>query len=200
MLQAAGESKCCACSLLLETCSAISEEMTMADSLKKYIRNIPDFPKQGILFRDITTLLKNKAAFKKAIDSLARAVKVKKIDYVVAVESRGFIFGAALAYKLGAGFVPVRKKGKLPAETLSVTYDLEYGTDTLEIHKDAVSPDSKILVVDDLLATGGTVAAVCQLTQKIKAKVAGIIFLIELCGLKGRDKLKNYPVFSLIKY
>lgn len=174
--------------------------MATTDSLKKYIRDIPDFPKQGILFRDITTLLKNKTAFKRTIDGLARAVKEKKIDYVVAVESRGFIFGAALAYKLGAGFVPVRKKGKLPAETLSITYDLEYGTDTLEIHKDAIRPDSKILVVDDLLATGGTVAAVCQLTQKVKANVAGIIFLIELCSLKGRDKLKNYPVFSLIKY
>jgi adenine phosphoribosyltransferase len=172
----------------------------MSATLKKFIRNIPDFPKQGILFRDITTLLKNKTAFKKAIDGLAQTVKGKKIDYVVAVESRGFIFGAALAYKLGVGFVPVRKKGKLPAKTISVTYDLEYGTDTLQMHKDAIGPNSKILIVDDLLATGGTVSAVCQLSKKIGSKIVGIIFLIELCGLKGRDKLKGYPIYSLIQY
>lgn len=172
----------------------------MSDGLKKHIRNIPDFPKQGILFRDITTLLKDKKAFKGAIDSLAKAVKGKKVDYVVCVESRGFIFGAALAYKLGVGFVPVRKKGKLPAETISANYSLEYGVDTLEMHKDAFKQNAKILVVDDLLATGGTVAAVCQLCEQVKAKIVGIIFLIELCDLKGRDKLKNYPVFSLIKY
>ena len=172
----------------------------MSDVLKKHIRNIPDFPKQGILFRDITTLLKDKTAFKKAIDGLAKIVKGKKIDYVVAVESRGFIFGAALAYKLGAGFIPIRKKGKLPAETISASYALEYGTDSLEMHKDALKENSKILIVDDLLATGGTVAAVCQLTQQVKAKIAGIVFLIELCDLKGRDKLKGYPVYSLIQY
>ncbi len=172
----------------------------MAAALKKFIRNIPDFPKQGILFRDITTLLKSKTAFKKAVDALAQSVKGKKIDYVVAVESRGFIFGAALAYKLGVGFIPVRKKGKLPAETISAAYALEYGTDSLEMHKDALKASSKILIVDDLLATGGTVAAVCQLAQQAKAKIAGIVFLIELCDLKGRDKLKNYPVYSLIQY
>lgn len=172
----------------------------MAASLKKYIRNIPDFPKQGILFRDITTLLNNKIAFKKSVDSLAKSVKGKKIDYVVAVESRGFIFGAALAYKLGAGFVPVRKKGKLPSETISANYSLEYGIDTLQMHKDAFKANSKILIVDDLLATGGTVAAVCQLAEQLKAKIAGIIFLIELCDLKGREKLKNYPIYSLIQY
>ena len=172
----------------------------MSEALKKHIRNIPDFPKQGILFRDITTLLKNKTAFKKAINGLAQTANGKKIDYVVAVESRGFIFGAALAYKLGAGFIPVRKKGKLPAETISASYALEYGTDSLEMHKDALKENSKILIVDDLLATGGTVAAVCQLTQQVKAKIAGIVFLIELCDLKGRDKLKGYPVYSLIQY
>jgi len=172
----------------------------MKKGLEKFIRAIPDFPKEGILFRDITTLLNNKTAFKKSIDSLAGLVKGKKIDYVVAVESRGFIFGAALAYKLGAGFIPVRKKGKLPAETISATYQLEYGTDTLEMHKDAIKPNSKILIVDDLLATGGTVSAVCQLSGQVKAKVTGIIFLIELCGLKGREKLKGYPVYSLIQY
>ena len=172
----------------------------MSEALKKHIRNIPDFPKQGILFRDITTLLKNKTAFKKAINGLAQTANGKKIDYVVAVESRGFIFGAALAYKLGAGFIPVRKKGKLPAETISATYALEYGTDSLEMHKDALKANSKILIVDDLLATGGTVAAVCQMTEQVKAKIAGIVFLIELCDLKGRDKLKGYPVYSLIQY
>ena len=172
----------------------------MSEQLKKYIRSIPDFPKQGILFRDITTLLKNKAAFKKSIDDLAKIVKGKKIDCVVAVESRGFIFGAALAYKLGAGFIPVRKKGKLPAETISADYALEYGTDSLFMHKDALQPGSKVLIVDDLLATGGTAAAVCQMIGQLKAKISGIIFLIELCDLKGRDKLKNYPVYSLIRY
>lgn len=172
----------------------------MSEALKQYIRSIPDFPKQGILFRDITTLLKDKAAFKKAINALAQAVKGKKIDYVIAVESRGFIFGAPLALKLGAGFIPVRKKGKLPAETISAEYALEYGTDSLYMHKDAIKPNAKVLIVDDLLATGGTMAAVCQLTAKVQAKIAGIIFLIELCDLKGRDKLKGYPVFSLIKY
>jgi len=172
----------------------------MSDQLKKHIRSIPDFPKAGILFKDITTLLKNKAAFKKAIDSLAKAVKGKKIDYVLSIESRGFIFGAALAYKLGAGFVPVRKKGKLPAETICATYSLEYGTDTLEMHKDAIRPNSKILIVDDLLATGGTMQAVVQMAEKAQAKISGIIFLIELCDLKGREKLKGYPVHSILKY
>ncbi|MFH0877473.1 MAG: adenine phosphoribosyltransferase [Candidatus Omnitrophota bacterium] len=172
----------------------------MSDALKKFIRNIPDFPKQGILFRDITTLLNDKDAFQKSVDALAEAVKDQKVDYVIAVESRGFIFGAPLAYKLGAGFVPVRKKGKLPAETISAEYALEYGADSLHMHKDALKPDSRVLIVDDLLATGGTMAAVCQLTEKLKAKICGIIFLIELCDLKGRDKLKGYPVFSLIQY
>ncbi|MFB3919949.1 MAG: adenine phosphoribosyltransferase [Candidatus Velamenicoccus archaeovorus] len=172
----------------------------MDTSLKKYIRHIPDFPKQGILFYDITTLLKNKAAFKKAIDGLAKIAKGKKIDYVVSVESRGFIFGAALAYKLGAGFIPVRKKGKLPAETISADYALEYGTDSLYMHKDALKASSRVLIVDDLLATGGTAAAVCSMARQLKSKIAGIIFLIELCGLKGREKLKDYPVYSLIQY
>ena len=178
----------------------VLRKVAMSEQLKKHIRSIPDFPKEGILFRDITTLLKNKTAFKKSIDSLAKVVQGKKIDYVVAIESRGFIFGAALAYKLGAGFVPVRKKGKLPAETISVSYALEYGTDNLEMHKDAIKSNSNILIVDDLLATGGTMAAVVEMAEKVKAKVSGIIFLIELCGLKGREKLKGYPVFSLIQY
>lgn len=168
--------------------------------LKDCIRNIPDFPKPGILFRDITTLLKDKKAFKLATDALVSKYKGKKIDAVVAVEARGFILGGALAHKLGAGFVPVRKKGKLPYKTNSVTYALEYGTDTLEIHHDALKEGEKILIVDDLLATGGTIKAVTELVSQLKAKIVGIVFLIELTDLKGRDKLKDYPIFSLIKY
>ena len=169
-------------------------------NLKNHIRNIPDFPKPGILFRDITTLLKDKKAFKQAVDALAAKFKNKKIDAVVAVEARGFILGGAIAHKLGAGFVPVRKKGKLPAATNSVTYDLEYGTDTLAMHHDARSPQDKVLIVDDLLATGGTVKAVTDLVKQIQGKIAGIAFLIELKDLKGKNKLKDYAVFSLIKY
>lgn len=168
--------------------------------LKKHIRSIPDFPKQGILFRDITTLLKNKSAFKSALEAIVKKYRNKKIDTVVAVEARGFILGGAIANKLSAGFVPVRKKGKLPYKTKSVTYDLEYGTDTLEIHQDAINPGDKILIVDDLLATGGTVKAVTNLVKQAKGRITGIAFLIELSDLKGREKLKDYPVFSLIKY
>jgi len=168
--------------------------------LKKHIRNIPDFPKTGILFKDITTLLKNKGAFKQAIDALAAKYKNKKIDLVVAVEARGFILGGVIAHKLGAGFVPVRKKGKLPAKTNSVTYELEYSRDRLEMHQDAINPGEKVLIVDDLLATGGTVKAVTDLVQQLKGKIVGIAFLIELKDLKGIAKLKGYPVYSLIKY
>jgi adenine phosphoribosyltransferase len=168
--------------------------------LKSCIRGIPDFPKAGILFRDITTLLRDKKAFKAAIDALAVKYKNKKIDAVAAVEARGFILGGAIAHKIGAGFIPVRKKGKLPWQTKSVTYDLEYGTDTLEIHHDAVKPGDNILIVDDLLATGGTVKAVTDLITQLKGKVAGIAFLIELTDLKGKDLLKGYPIFSLVKY
>lgn len=174
--------------------------MSKKIGLKDYIRNIPDFPKPGILFRDITTLLKDKGAFKLAVDTLANRYKKKKIDVVVAVEARGFILGGAIAHKIGAGFVPVRKMGKLPAETNSVTYALEYGTDTLEIHQDAITSGNRVLIVDDLLATGGTVKAVTDLVKKQKAKIIGIAFLIELTDLKGRDKLKDYPLYSLIKY
>ena len=168
--------------------------------LKAQIRNIADFPKPGILFRDITTLLKDKKAFKLAVDTLAKKYKNKKIDLVVAVEARGFILGGAIAHKLGAGFVPVRKKGKLPAKANAVTYDLEYGSDTLEIHHDAISKENRVLIVDDLLATGGTVKAVTDLVKQLEGKIVGITFLIELLDLKGRDKLKDYPLFSLIKY
>lgn len=168
--------------------------------LKKCIRNIPDFPKPGILFRDITTLLNNKLAFKTAINKLSEKYKNKNIDKVVAVEARGFILGGAIAHKLNAAFVPVRKKGKLPAKTSAATYDLEYGTDTLEMHQDAIKRGDKVLIVDDLLATGGTVRAVTDLVNKLKGKISGIAFLIELTDLKGKEKLKEYPVYSLIKY
>lgn len=168
--------------------------------LKNHIRDIPDFPKPGILFKDITTLLQNKDAFKKAVDALADEFKNKKIDVVVAVEARGFILGGAVAHQLGAAFVPVRKKGKLPWKTNSATYELEYGTDTLEMHHDAIKPLDKVLVVDDLLATGGTVKAVTDLVTQQKGKILGIAFLIELTFLKGKEKLSGYPIFSLIKY
>ena len=174
--------------------------MTKKIELKKHIRSIPDFPKPGILFRDITTLLKDKKAFKSAVESLVNKYKKKKIDKVVAVEARGFILGGVVAHKLGVGFVPVRKPGKLPWKTNSVTYALEYGTDTLEMHHDAINPGERVLIVDDLLATGGTVKAVTDLVKQLQGKIIGIAFLIELTDLKGREKLKDYPVYSLIKY
>ena len=169
-------------------------------NLSDYIRSIPDWPKKGILFRDITPLLGNPAAFQQSIETLAEPCKNKKIDYVGAVEARGFIFGAAVAAKLGIGFVPIRKKGKLPYKTETITYDLEYGKDTLEVHIDAVKKNSKILMVDDLLATGGTMVAACRLIEKIGGKVEGIAFLIELADLNGREKLKNYNVSAVLKY
>ncbi|MBF0504418.1 MAG: adenine phosphoribosyltransferase [Candidatus Omnitrophica bacterium] len=168
--------------------------------LKKYIRDIPNFPKEGIIFKDISTLIKDPAAFKKSIDTLAGTYKNQRVQYVVGVEARGFIFGAALAYKLGAGFIPVRKKGKLPYKTKKVTYQLEYGVDTLEIHEDAIAPKARVLVVDDLLATGGTVKAVIDLLKEQKAKIVGVAFLVELAFLKGKEKLKDLPIYSVIKY
>ena len=168
--------------------------------LKKYIRDIPNFPQEGIIFKDISTLLKNKGAFRKSIDILAAKFKKERVQYVVGVEARGFIFGAALAYKLNAGFVPVRKKGKLPYKTKSVTYQLEYGTDTLEIHADALAPNARVLIVDDLLATGGTVKAVLDLILAQRVKIVGIAFLVELKFLKGKEKLKDMPIYSIIQY
>ena len=172
----------------------------MTQDLKKLIRNVKDYPKKGVVFRDITTLLKNGKAFKKAVDQLYKRCEGKKIDLVVAVESRGFILGGALANRLGVGFVPVRKFGKLPADRIEQKYDLEYGTDSLEIHKDAVKKGQKVLIVDDLLATGGTLRAACKLVEKLGGKVVGILILIELSFLKGTEKLQNYELFSLIKY
>jgi len=168
--------------------------------LKRYIRNIPDWPKKGILFRDITPLLADPGAFEAAVEALCAEFTEAGIEYVAAVEARGFIFGAAVAAKLGAGFVPIRKKGKLPWQTESVSYDLEYGTDTLEVHRDAIGSQAKVLMVDDLLATGGTMAAACRLIEKIGGQVAGIAFLIELLSLRGREKITGYKVTSIVSY
>ena len=172
----------------------------MKKRLEDAIRSIPDFPKAGILFRDITTLLQDKDAFKEAVDLISKKFEGKGIDKVVAVEARGFIFGGAVAHRIGAGFVPVRKKGKLPWKTSSVSYELEYGTDTLEMHEDAVEKGEKVLIIDDLLATGGTVRAVADLVEKKQAKIVGIAFVIELIDLHGKDKLKEYPIYSLVKF
>ena len=168
--------------------------------LKSYIRDIPDWPKKGIIFRDITPLLMNPKAFKASVDALCADFTDSGIAYVAAVEARGFIFGSAVAEKLGVGFVPIRKKGKLPWQTESITYDLEYGTDTLEVHSDAVKSGGKVLMVDDLLATGGTMAAACKLVEKTGGTVTGIAFLIELAGLQGREKIAGYKVTSIISY
>jgi len=173
---------------------------TEAIDLEKYIRSIPDWPKKGILFRDITPLLADPKAFAAAIDALCAGFTEAGIEYVAAVEARGFIFGAAAARKLGVGFVPIRKKGKLPFKTESVTYDLEYGTDTLEVHSDAVRSGAKVLMVDDLLATGGTMAAACKLIEKIGGQIAGIAFLIELRELAGREKLTGYKIETVLSY
>jgi adenine phosphoribosyltransferase len=168
--------------------------------LKALIRDIPDFPKPGILFRDITTLLRDRAGLQYSIDTLAVKVIDLQPHYIVGMESRGFIFGAALAYKLGIGFIPVRKPGKLPAEVHSVEYALEYGTDKLEIHQDAVVPGSRILIVDDLIATGGTAAATAKLLQDVGANLVGCAFVIELDALNGRSHLPNVPIISLVHY
>jgi adenine phosphoribosyltransferase len=164
------------------------------------IRSVPDFPIEGILFYDITTLLKDPAALKESIDRLTAQYQRAGVDVVVGIESRGFIFGIPLAYNLGVGFVPVRKPGKLPAETLAETYALEYGVNTLEIHKDGIEKGQKVLVVDDLLATGGTAKATCNLVEKLGGQVVGLAFAIELTFLKGRELLKGYEVFSLLQY
>jgi len=168
--------------------------------LKQHIRDIPDFPKEGIIFKDITTLLKDKDAFKKSVDLLVKKFKKERIEYVIGVEARGFIFGSVIAYKLGAGFIPVRKKGKLPYKTKRISYALEYGTDELEIHEDALVGNSRVLIVDDVLATGGTIKAVCDLVKAQGAEIAGVAFLVELGFLKGKSKLQGMSVYSIIKY
>ncbi len=171
-----------------------------SDQLKKLIREIPDFPKKGILFYDITTLLKDKSGYAALIDQLAEHYIGKQVDLILGMEARGFIFGPALAYRLNAGFVPVRKPGKLPAATARVEYDLEYGSNALEVHKDAIEKGQRVLIVDDLLATGGTAQATAQLATTLGAQIAGLGFVVELDFLKGRDKLKPYDVFSLLHY
>jgi adenine phosphoribosyltransferase len=168
--------------------------------LRDAIRSVPDFPKKGIVFRDITTLIRDGRLFREAVDAVCDWCRDKGIETVVCMESRGFIFGAAIAYALGAGVVPVRKKGKLPHKTFSAEYALEYGTDSLEIHRDAFPAGSTVLIVDDLLATGGTAVATAQLAAQLDARIAGIAFIIELTFLKGREKLKGYDVHSLVQY
>jgi adenine phosphoribosyltransferase len=168
--------------------------------LKTLIRTVPDFPKPGILFYDITTLLKDKKGFAILVDALAAHYIGEEIDLVLGIEARGFIFGPALAYRLNAGFVPVRKPKKLPAETARVTYDLEYGVDALEIHLDAIEPGQSVIIVDDLLATGGTMEATAKLARQLGAKIAGLGFAVELDFLKGRERLREYDIFSLLHY
>jgi adenine phosphoribosyltransferase len=171
-----------------------------SDQLKLLIREVPDFPKKGILFYDITTLLKDKAGYATLIDVLAERYIGKGVDLILGMEARGFIFGPALAYRLSAGFVPVRKPGKLPAATERVEYDLEYGSNILEVHKDAIEKGQRVLIVDDLLATGGTAEATAKLATQLGADIAGLAFVVELDFLKGRDKLKPYDVYSVLHY
>jgi len=170
------------------------------EELMQAIRDVPDFPKEGIIFKDITTLLKQPELLKEAIRAMGEKYVDAGIDMVLGIEARGFIFGPAVACNLNAGFEPIRKPGKLPAETVSASYALEYGTDTIELHKDAVSPGMSVLIVDDLLATGGTAAAAVELVEKLGGKVAGLSFLVELDFLKGREKIRNYPISSVITF
>jgi adenine phosphoribosyltransferase len=171
-----------------------------ADDLRAKIREVPDFPKPGILFYDITTLLKEPEAFREVIDRMCDQVEGSGVDVVVGMESRGFIFSAPMAYKLGAGFVPVRKLGKLPAETIEVEYELEYGTATLEIHRDAIQPGQRVLIVDDLLATGGTVMGTIELVRRLGGEIAGLSFMVELTALNGREKLGEFEINTLLTY
>ena len=183
--------------------TAISTKQTQTDDqldLKRYIRDIPDFPKKGILFRDITPLLQHGPAFRQAIRELAARHRGSRPDAVVAIESRGLIVGSALAYELGIGVIPVRKKGKLPHKTFQATYTLEYGQDTLEIHQDGLAKGAKVLLVDDLLATGGTMAATIRLIEQCGGRIVELAFLIELTNLEGRQRLTPHPIISLIRY
>ena len=168
--------------------------------LKSLIRDIPDFPKPGILFRDITTLLRDREGLRYTLDTLTEKCSGLSADYIVGMESRGFLFGVPLAYKLGIGFIPVRKRGKLPAEINFVEYELEYGTDRLEIHQDAIEPGSRVLIVDDLMATGGTAVATGQLLQQAQCEIVGFAFIIELKDLGGREKLPDVPIVTLVEY
>lgn len=174
--------------------------MSVDLDLSTLIRDVPDFPKQGIIFKDITTLLKEPLAFRTVIDAMTARYRAERVEQVVAIESRGFIFGAPVAYHLGAGFIPVRKLGKLPAASLKTEYQLEYGTNTLEIHVDAIKPGERVLIVDDLLATGGSVAATMELVRQLGAEIVAAAFMVELTFLDGRRKLGDCEVFSLIRY
>lgn len=174
---------------------------TIAEEVKSMIRDVADFPKPGILFKDITTALKDAETLKKMVDFLCENFKEEKIDYIIGLESRGFIFGVPVAYNLGAGFIPIRKPNKLPAKTIKESYTLEYGTDTIEMHEDAIKKGDRVLIVDDLLATGGTAAAACNLVHKTGAEIVGCAFVIELKDLKGKDKLpKDCKILSMIEY
>jgi adenine phosphoribosyltransferase len=170
------------------------------DELKSKIRNVPDFPIKGVMFRDITTLVKDKVAFKYVVDQLYERYKNKKIDQVIGIESRGFIFGGALAHRLGCGFVPARKLGKLPSETIEESYELEYGRTSLQMHTDAIKKGDRVLVLDDLLATGGTIRATTNMVERLGGTIVEIAVIIELSFLKGRDKLKNYSIYSMVDY
>jgi len=178
----------------------LGDPLYSPEQLGAMIDDVPDFPKKGILFKDITTLLKDARAFRAAIDALTGLVRGYEPSVVIGMESRGFIFAAPIAYQLSAGFVPVRKLGKLPGEVISTEYDLEYGTNTLELHSDAIAPGERVLIVDDLLATGGTVSATIELVERLHGQVAAVAFLVELKDLKGRDRLGNYQVISLIQF
>ncbi|MDQ1272726.1 MAG: adenine phosphoribosyltransferase [Planctomycetota bacterium] len=170
------------------------------NDLKKLVRDVPDFPKKGILFKDITTLLQNPKGLRDAVETISTYYKNKKVDIVVGAEARGFILAPVIAFNLGAGFTPIRKPGKLPYEKISMSYALEYGTDTLEIHKDGVRKGQQVLMVDDLLATGGTMSACCKLVESLGGNIIGCAFLIELTSLNGKKALNNYDLFSVIKY
>jgi adenine phosphoribosyltransferase len=175
-------------------------DQSISDHLRSAIRNVDDFPKKGIVFRDITTLLMDKSAFRLVVDTFFERYRNIPIDAVVGIESRGFIVGSALAHRLDVGFVPIRKPGKLPAKTFREEYSLEYGTDAIEIHGDSLKQGNRVLIHDDLLATGGTAAASCRLVERLGANVAGICFIVELTFLHGREKLSGYPVTSLVQY
>lgn len=168
--------------------------------VEDYVRSIPDFPEEGIIFRDITSVLQDAEGLKLAIDGMMDLIKDVEFDVVVGAESRGFIFGAAIAYEMHKPFVLCRKKGKLPCETIEREYELEYGTATVEMHKDSIKPGQKVVVVDDLIATGGTIEATCSLIEELGGEVVKLVFLMELAGLKGRERLKNYEVASVITY
>lgn len=168
--------------------------------LEEYVRSIPDFPEEGIIFRDVTSVLQDKDSLKMAIDEIQKELEGVDFDLVLGPESRGFIFGVPVAYNMNKGFIPVRKKGKLPCETVEMEYDLEYGTAVIEMHKDAIKPGQKVVIIDDLIATGGTIEAITKLVESLGGEVVKIVFLMELEGLKGRDKLKNYDIASVIHY